>query len=489
MYSKLLQRKPPIKQILVYVIMTSAVFVIVTLITLTMLGFRFDANNGNLEQYAFLQFSSIPSGATVVVDGVVLGSKTPNKISVPAGKHKIEMWRDKYETWHKSINVKSGTLTWLNYTLLVPKKLTVESVANYESIYLTLASPKGNYMLIQKQSNKPTFDLVDLSSDTIKSTNITIPADIYSEATTPGINHIFKIEKWNNDERYVLVNHTYGEKSEWLVLDTQNVSQTKNITKLFDLVISGVTFSENSGNTLYAVDSNDIRKLDLSTETISKPLVSNVNGFDVYNESKVITYVNNSTTGVDGRSVGLYREGDEKPSVIRTVTGSADIPLHIATTHYFNEDYVIISHGGKVDVLSGSYPNTTSDNTNSMKVVASFEVKKNIENLMFSPTGEYVFIQSGAYFASYDLEYQKLASSTVKGTGAVPTLKWLDDNYVWSDRDGKLTIREFDGANIHMINSVVTNQDATLTNNGRYLYSIGKSVQGYQLQRVRMILP
>ena len=489
MDSKLLQRKPPIKQILVYAIMTFAVFMIVTLITLVMLGFRFDANNGNLEQYAFLQFSSIPSGATVAVDGAILGSKTPNKISVPAGKHRIEMWRDKYETWHKSINVKSGTLTWLNYALLVPKKLTVESVAKYESIYLSLASPKGNYMLIQKQSNKPIFDLVNLSSDTIKSTNITIPADIYSEAATPGINHVFKIVKWNNDERYILINHTYGEKSEWLVLDAQNVNQTKNITKLFDLVISNVTFSENSGNTLYAVDANDIRKLDLSTETISKPLVSNVNGFDVYNESKVITYVSNSTTGVDGRAVGLFREGDEKPSVIRTVTGSSDIPLHIATTHYFNEDYVVISHGGKVDVLSGSYPNTTSDNTNSMKVVASFEVKVSIEKLMFSPTGEYVFIQSGAYFASYDLEYQKLTTSTLGGTGAVSSLKWLDDNYIWSDRDGKLTIREFDGANIHTINSVVLNQDATLTNNGRFLYSIGKSSHGYQLQRVRMILP
>lgn len=454
-----------------------------------MLGFRFDAGKGNLEQYAFLQFSSSPSGATVSIDGVVSGSKTPNKSSVPAGKHDIVMWRDGYETWRKSVSVKPGTLTWLNYVLLVPKKLTVEPVANYESLYLSLASPKGNYMLIQKQPDKPIFDLVDLSSDTIKSSNITIPSNIYSEPTTLGQTHTFKIEKWNESERYVLVSHIYGVKNEWLVMDTQNVSQTKNITQLFDLAISEVSFSGNSGNILYASGSSDIRRLDIAAGTISKPLVSSVTNFDIYNKSKVITYVSNGRTGVDERVIGLYREGDDKPSVLRTVPGNSDTPLHITTSYYFNENYVAISQGKKVDILSGSYPNTTSDNANNMKAIASFTVKEDINKLTFSPTGKYVFVQSGAYFASYDLEYKKLVSSNIEGGGAVSQLKWVDDNCVWSDTGGKLTIREFDGANMHIINSVLPGQDATLTNNGRYMYSINKSAKGYQLQRVRMILP
>ena len=489
MYIKPSKRKELIKHTVVYILMAAAVFVIVSLITLFMLGFRFDLDKGNLEQYAFLQFSSSPSGATVTIDGGVVGSKTPSKSSVPAGKHEVVMWRDGYETWNKSVDVKAGTLTWLNYTLLVPKKLAVEPVANYDSLYMTLATPKGNDLIVQKRADTPTFELVDLSSDKIKSTSLTIPTNLYSEATAPGVTHTFKIEKWDDSERHVLVGHFYGGKNEWLILDTQNVSLTKNITKIFDLAFSNVVFSGTSGDILYALDSNDIRRLDLVAGTVSRPLVSNVTAFEIYNESKVITYVGSGKAGANERVAGIYREGDDYPSVIRTTIASQDVPLHISTAHYFNEDYVAISEGKKVDILSGSYPNTTSDNANSMKVISTFEAKQNINKLSFSPTGEFILAQSGAYFASYDLEYQKLVSSTIEGNGSSLSLKWLDSNYLWSDRDGKLTIREFDGANAHNINSVTSGQDATLTNNGRYLYSINQTGTGFQLQRVRMILP
>lgn len=487
MYHQPSKREELIRLILLYTGMTIAVVVIVALIIFFMLGFRFNIDEKNLEQYAFLQFSSIPSGATVTVDGVAIGSKTPNKSSTHAGKHDIVMWRDGYETWNKTIEVKAGTLTWLNYALLVPKKLTVEPVASYASIYLTLASPEGRSMLVQERANTPTFNLVDLSSNTIKSTKLTIPVNLYSEPTTIGITHTFKINNWDEGGRYVLVKHTYGEKNEWLVLDTQDVALTKNVNKSFSLAVNSINFYGTGGNKFYILDSNNIRKLDLSAKTISKPLVNNVTSFDIYNESNIITYVGNGKVGTSEKVVGLYRDGDDKSHIIRTITSSKN--PHIATTHYFNENYVVISEDKKVDILSGSYPNTSNDDTTSMKVIASFMVKEDIRGLTFSPTGEYILVQSGAYFASYDLEYQTLASSTINGTGTVPTLEWLDDNYLWSDRGGELVIREFDGANVHNINSVIVGQDATLTHNGRYLYSINKVGTVYQLQRVRMILP
>jgi hypothetical protein len=468
--------------------MVFSVCVLVTIITLFMLGFRFDSNKGNLEQNAFLQFSSTPSGATVTIDGIVSGS-TSSKSSVQGGKHTIVMWRDGYQTWQKTVSVQPGTLTWLNYTLLIPKKLTVEPVAAYKTIYSSLASPKGNYILVQPQSNVPSYKLIDISSDNIASKDITIPTDIYSEPSTIGVTHTFDIEKWDDGERYVIIKHSYGDKTEWIVLDTQDVTQTKNVTKTFNIAIDKTIFSSDSGNSLYVLSSGDIRKLDLSADTISKPLVSNVSDFDFYNDSKVITYIGNGKTGTNERVVGLFREGDSESAVLRTVKGSANVPLHIATTHYFNENYVAISEGKKVDILSGSYPNTTSDNANSLKVISSFISQQDVQILSFSPKGQYVFVQSGANFSSYDLEYQKLSSSTISSVAEVPPLQWLDEYHVWSDTGGILSIREFDGANAHTINPVLTGQAATLTNNGRFLYSVNKTATGYQLQRVRMILP
>jgi len=465
--------------------MTLAVVVVVPLITFFMLGYRIDTSKGNIEQYAFLQFNSSPSGATVSVDGAIIGFKTPTKTSTPAGKHVVVMWRSGYEKWQKTVSVKPGTLTWLNYALLVPKDLTVKSVANYASVYSSLASSKGDYMLVQPLADKASFSLVDISSDTARSTDLTLPASLYTQAA----DSTFRLEKWSDNERYALVSHKYGDKTEWLVVDTQNLSQSKNATKLFDLALTNVEFADDSGNTLYALDGSDLRKLDLGAATISKPLVSNVTSYSVYIKSKVITYVGVNGSNKSQRVAGVYRNGDDSPYVMKTVSGDASIPLNITTTNYFNDNYIAMSYGKEVEILGGSYPNTTSDNANNMKKIESFKSKVDISNLSFSPTGKYVFVQSGAYFASYDLEYQNLVESSLIGNGNVSPVRWLDENHVWTERNGKLTIYEFDGANAHTINSVVEGQAATLTNNGRFLYSIGTSKSGYQLQRVRMILP
>ena len=465
--------------------MVLSVVVIVTLITLFMLGYRVES--GNIKQYALLQFGSNPSGATVEIDGEIISSKTPNKTSISPGKHEIVMWRDGYETWRKSIDIRSGTLTWLNYAILVPKDLSVESVVNYDSIHASLASPDGKEMLIQKKHELPIFEFIDLSSDKVKSKTLTIPVEFYSDANIIGKSHSFTIKKWDDAERYVLINHIFDDKNEWLVLDTQNIKLTKNITALFDINISDIVFSGSGGNLFYALVDNDIRKLDLSAGTITKPIASNVKSFNIYNHSKVLTYV-----GIKDKynniTVGLYVEGDEKPSVIKTISNTNNLPIHISTTRYFNENYVAIAVGKKVEILSGSYPEPIDDKTHGLLTIASFETSKNINELSFNPSGEYVFVQSDAYFASYDLEYKKFASSNIEESPIVKSLNWLDNNYIWSDVGGKLTIREFDGSNIHTINSVLIGQDATLTSNRRFLYSINRIDSIYQLQRVRMIL-
>lgn len=486
MYQWFLTHKNIIKRTAVYAVMTAAVIIVVTFIVFFVLGYRFDTDNGRIEQYALLQFGTNPSGATIMVDGVDLGSKTPSKATIRAGQHQITMARDGYETWQKTVDLKPGTITWLNYALLVPKKLTVESVATYDSVYLSLASPDGREMLVQKRADTPSFDMADLSSDTVKSTKLTIPTDKYSDASTAGVSHVFKITKWDDGGRYVLVDHAYGDKAEWLVLDTQNAALTKNITRLLNISISSISFSGTSGNAFYVLNQNDIRKLDLSAGTVSKPLVSGVTSFGLY-KSNIITYIGTDAAVAGGQVAGLYRDGDNAPHVLQK-TAVQGANLHIATTRYYNADYIAISDGKKVDILSGSYPNTASDNATSMTMIASYDVKEDIQNLKFSPNGEYIIAQSGTYFASYDLEHQTLTSSNIEGTGTSTKLKWLDDNYVWSDRSGSLVISEFDGTNSHTINPVTVGTDATLTHNQKYLYSINKSGAGYQLQRVLMIL-
>lgn len=482
MHPKLLKQKNFIKLTLVYICMAVTIIFTVTLMFMFVLGYRFDKSSGHIEQYALLQFNSSPPGATVSVNGAVIGSQTPNKTSVPAGSHDITIKQARYHDWKKAVNVKSATMTWLNYAILVPSQINVEPITNYESIHASLASPTKLSLIIHEKPEVPVFDLIDLSADTPKSKKISIPANIYTDSANSETTHEFKLVKWDSGSRYVLVNHIYGDKNEWLVVDTQVPDLTKNITQLFNIAINDIYFSGTNGSDFYILSSNDVRKLNLSAGTISRPFVSNVSSFGLY-EANVIAYTGSDK---DQQVVGVYRDGDETPYVLRKIDNK-DVALKITTARYFNEDYVAIAEGKKVDVLRGKYPNKSNDTT-SLKIVDSFNSKNNIQNLGFSPAGGYILAQSGSYFVSYDLENQKMNEASLDGGDSVLKLKWLDDNYVWSGHGGVLSIREFDGANAHKINPVLDGQDAVMTHNKRFIYSINKMPVGYQLQRVRMIL-
>lgn len=489
MYRQSSKKRELIKRIVVYAAMTFSVLIIVTGLVFVTLGYRFDTDNGRVEQGALLQFATIPSGATIKIDGVTIGAKTPAKNSVLAGNHTFVMQRDGYETWQKTLDIKAGTLTWLNYARLVPINRPTIAVAQYTSVYASLASSNGKSMLVQQNSAVPTFQFVDLQSDDIKTTALTIPAALYSDATTAGVTHSFRIDQWDSDGRYVLLQHSYGDKKEWLVLDTKDSNATKNITKSLDFDITSAKFSGTNGTILYVLGGGDIRKVDLSAGTISRSLVANVTSFDLF-ETDILTYVGTDLTDTSKRVVGLYREGDSSPHVLRSVASAVDVPLHIATSRYFNQDYVAITEGNKVDIFNGSYPSSGSDNS-SLQKFSSFNFVSGIDRLSFSPSGDYVLVQSGANFASYDIEHKMVATSVIASdiTATVGPLKWLDDNYLWSDYNGDVTMREFDGKNGNTINKAVIGQDVVLSQNGHYLYSVNKTDKGFQLQRVRMILP
>lgn len=487
MFQRPTKKQLLIRRIITYTIMILAVFIIVGGTILFILGYRLDGDKGRLEQGSLIQFDSTPNGADVKVDGKSINANTPSKQSVVAGVHSFTIDRANYNTWSKSLNVKAGTLEWLDYVRLVPKNLQTESVADYNSVYGEKASPDYKWLMVQEKADTPSFQLVDLRSAQIKTTNIALPATLYSEATTAGVTHTFTMESWDTDGRYVIVKHTFNDKSEYIVIDTQDVPTSMNVSQLLSISLTELKFAGTSGTILYGLTDGVVRKLDLSNATISRGLVSNVRNFSMF-DTNIITYTGTDLLNAAHQVAGIYREGDELPHVLRIVN-DLTTPLTIAATQYYSDDYVAISEGLKVTVLKGRYPSSTDTDNASLKLYAELKVSANIDTTSFSEIGDHLVVQSGLNFTSYEVEYMRQTNATVTTSETTPhTLQWLDDAYLWAVYDGHLSIREFDGTNTHVIMSMEPGFDATLSQNGKYLYGIVKTGNTYHLQRVMMIL-
>jgi hypothetical protein len=394
-----------------------------------------------------------------------------------------------YEDWNRTLNLEAGTLTWLDYIRLVPKSRTPQTVANYSSLVSMKASPDLRSLLVQERADVPTFQLVDLRSEQIRSTSLTLPANAYSEAGIPGVAHTFVIDRWNNGGRYALVKHMYRDQVEWLVVDTENVDQTINITSVLSVGFKDVRFAGTNGRTLYGLTNDGVvRKIDLSNATLSRALITNVDSFDMY-ETSILSYVGTDPADSTVRVAGVFRDGDENAHILRRVD-SLDIVVKIAVGRYFGDDYVAIAEGSEVSILKGDYPTSSSEEATSLKDFATLELPAAVTHLTLSPDSDYVVAQAGTAFMSYEIEHRRLTAGSItaaEGIAATP-LRWLDNAQIWNDDAGLLMMRDFDGSNAYAIMPVASGFDATLSQNGRFFYSIGVAENGFSLQRVKMIL-
>jgi hypothetical protein len=302
----------------------------------------------------------------------------------------------------------------------------------------------------------------------------------------------FVLSEWSDSSRYLIVKHTYDKnKLEWLVVDTQNVDNTENVSARLGITASKLVFSNDSDRQMYVQTGTDVRRINLSAGTISGPIVGNVAEFMV-GGNDMIVYATNLDPKTKERSVGYYTDGAKQPRTIRSYADDGKASLHIVIDTYYGDKYVSIAYLDHIEILKadGGLPSSDSSDTSSLSIVANISTPDGVDYLTSHTSGRFVVAQKGAAYTTYDLELSRMTTTDLAGSTAVSRkLEWLDNYTLWSDRDGQLRLYEFDGANQHTIMPVVSGQDVTLSPNGKYLYGIEKAADGkFHLARVQLIL-
>lgn len=482
MYRRPSGKKEALRLTVTYTIMTLSVLVLVALLVLTILNYRFNTSTGTLEQRGLIQFDSIPSGATVAINGSAISPRTPTKFSIDPGNHQFSISKDGYHEWQKEQAIGAGTLVWLNYARLVPTNLETEVVQALPSVHNALAAPSLETIVIQSAANSPTFQRVNIARDTPEIKEVALPTAVFtsSDAEAARLPTRFDMMKWDDGGRYLLLNATTGDATEWVVFDTESPEKSRNLTRELALPIQSAEFSGKSGNVLYIATNDAVRKIDLSAGTISRALVEGVESFRLY-DSNTVTYT--TKPNAEGlRSVGIYREGETQAHVIRTAK-AVNAPMSIALGSYYSSTYIAVAEGAKMTLYRGQY-----DKADGLAKVTEKAIDSPVDRLEFNPNRSHILIRAGSTFASYDIEHGGFAKTTLP-QGSARDLRWLDDMNLAYTENGMVVMEELDGMNAHEIMTTTHRSSVTLSRNGTYMYSVSASSEGQpQLQRVRMIL-
>lgn len=246
------QRKRQFVKVLIAEIgMVLSVLAIVVLATLSAMGF-FVSKNGTIEQSGLVQIHSIPTGASVDVDGNTLFPRTNLSRSMAAGEYEIKITRDGYDTWKKRVPIRSGTLLRLYYPRLFLLDRTAEAVQVLGSDLKFYSASSDQTNILYSEKDGVSWRLLDIRGDDVKTRKLDLTKVLATRDSV--FDGAITIIEWSKDNNYVLIRAQTKQETEWLLINLTDVSQSLNLTKTFGMEFEHVEMAGGSARQLFVLE-------------------------------------------------------------------------------------------------------------------------------------------------------------------------------------------------------------------------------------------
>ena len=476
MYDPKAKRKRRIKLTFTYAVMILATLGLLIVAVFLAQGYLYNQYDGKIEQGGMIQFDSSPSGATIQLDAAQLSGRTASRITATAGEHTVTISRDGYAPWQKQVVVKAGSVLWLNYIRLLPSEPTTATAATFTDVSSALASPSHERLALITDAAEPTITFARVGDSAISQSEVTLDADKFT-APNEGEAQSFELKKWSNNNQRVLVEHKYGENLEYILVSTDGAAQ--NITTQFGVAISSFEFDPTDSQVAYVLTTNhEIRRLSLSSATLSGPLVTNASSMTVAYNGWVGYATLPDLNGA--RTVGYVSKGQTTPRTVETFAGMTDRSLNFSIGRYYNETYQLVTAGNTTTIYKGSL--SASDATDELQKtkIAQLPLSDDVAYAGFSPNQQrFVYAQNGQNIVTYDLELGAISTVT-PSVALAGEVQWLDDYHLLSAANG-VEYADYDGTNTNVVVRETALSTAFLSSSEDYFYYFVKDDSGATL--------
>ena len=411
-------------------------------------GYGYDPNKG-VNQSGLVFFNSNPSGAKIYLNGPLQNSQTDTKFNLLGGTYNASVQKTNYIDWNKTINVVGGTVSYYDYIRLFPKNVPISNVATIEAApALVSQSPNGQWLVMQPNSQKPDFTVLDLSNPENVTKTISIPqAILQNEALNLGA---FSVVGWADDNNHLLLLQTLPSgKKEYLMIDKNNVSNSTNVSATLSLPETASLTLFNKKFNQYLVFDTAARTLKLanSTSIQSTSLLSDIVAFKPSGDN-LILYV--STPDAKGISQVGVLSNQKDHFKLQSIAADPSGHYLLDLSQYSGAWYYIVSSPvqNKVFIYNNPLSNISPDNTQSISPQLAIQIA-NPSFSSFSTSARYISMQSGSNFVVFDAELDHVYRFTINLP--VPTsleAKWMDSSHLSVVSGGVEHVFEFDGLNL-----------------------------------------
>lgn len=453
-------KKQNIKVIVSEAFMVIAVIATVIVLALLVSGYWLNSNF-EIERNGMLQISSIPTGASVEIDGQTSSwlERTNSSKILSSGSHTIKLTKDGYDSWSKTVTIAEGLLYRLHYPRLFLEQRQLESVletgkytgasisSDHNAVLLTNGTSEWAYLNLD--TDEPTPRKLDIST---LFTSISLANDAKVGLFTGEILDT----DWDYDASHVLIEARNGDATEWVLLDINNVDKSINLTKEFGADFSRIEIIDNNSNNLLAVRNQNLHRIDLPGRSISTVIAKNVLDFDHYNNEIVFSAQKDSLDSVDTTPeyyIGYFKLGSHDIQTLESLT----LPAKVSIGKFYESKYIATLIGNTVTVHQ-----VDDYETNPSKYTISFDP----DTVKVGHNGEFLLLAKENALATLDFEANLAREWTIENSH----YDWLDNDMLYAVSEGDLIVYDFDGLNRRVITHNVSSHFPTVITNDRWLY-------------------
>ena len=469
MYPEKRAKRQSLKLIVSESIMVIAVVAMVVVLAFLVSGY-WVGDGFKVERQGMLQISSVPTGATVAVDGEAPWFQRTNTSKVLSSEeHEITLTKDGYDSWSRTISIREGLLYRINYPRLFLLNRTKEPVLKDISTTFATVSPDQNWLL--EANNTTSWQLINLNTDKPEPKVIDV-SELFtsvSKATgaTTGLftGTIIKAD-WDSDNDHILIKSSYNDSIEWVLLNIRNVSQSVNITREFATSFSNIRIFDNSASTLLATKGQNLHKISIPSRQISAVIVENIVSYDFHDQEIIFTALTDSTYSADGEVIARELDADFNPDyytgIIKindskvTKVISTNEPVRAFISRFYEDKYITLIGGGNIDVYK--YDGSEKVFEDSLDFIP--------EEIKVGHGGEFIFMNTGSQVMTYDMEALEIRTWTLDSV----SFGWLDGHTLYTVKDGTLIVYDFDGLNRRELSTPVSASFPVTITDNKWLY-------------------
>lgn len=470
-----LRHRQKVRVVLAEIGMVIAVLTIVTVTVLATMGFNVN-RKGEVEQSGLMQLHTMPTGATINLDGETLFARTNTSRTLSQGEHWLELSRDGYDKWEKAIKMQPGHLMRLYYPRLFLQNRPTDTVAGVDLSQAAFyqVSNGRNYLIYGDKKGQ--WQLVDIKGDQAQSKTISVKS-VFTDKDEE-IEIIPDKFEWSKDESRVLVRAQVNGAKTWAVINFNTLKESVNITKLFSLDFTDIQPANNSVMHLWAFENGNIHRIDVGGPSLSGVLVDNVADFTAYEENLI--YATKQRT--DGkRAIGFYQNNAKAGLILKEITDPA-ASIKLAISNYYDEDYLAYMVNNHLNVWGGQFADLVgqmgekevtvdiASEKSKMKKFTDADMSIIPNKLYRNNGGEYLVGQNGNQFISVDLDtgdYYQYDRET-------DSVRWIDDDMMYGIKDGRLLVWDFDGWNTRELAQNVDYQPILISKNDKFIYYVSQ---------------